>query len=67
MPCRQLSRLLELVEPRRQADLSKIGQRLGTLPSSSVLDSLDGVGDILEFAAEVLDGVGTISIEARDV
>ncbi|MNY79386.1 hypothetical protein D3C86_2199970 [compost metagenome] len=54
----QLSRLLELVEPPRQADLSKIGQ---SLPGSSSSDSIDGLADILEFAAEVFDVVGNIA------
>lgn len=56
----QLSRLLELVQPHRPADLSKIGQHLGTMSDSSVFGNLDGAGDLLEFAAEILDGIGTI-------
>jgi Zn-finger nucleic acid-binding protein len=54
----QFSRLLELVEPPRQAELSKIGQSLSGSSSSS---SVDGLGDILEFASDILDVVGNIA------
>jgi Zn-finger nucleic acid-binding protein len=57
----QLSRLLALVEPSKQADLSKIGQSLQAMPGNSAFDNLGGLGDILEFAAEVMDVVGNVT------
>ncbi|WP_187358797.1 TFIIB-type zinc ribbon-containing protein [Pseudoduganella aquatica] len=54
----QFSRLLELVEPPRQADLSNIGQ---CVPGSSSSSSIDGLGDILEFASDVFDVLGNFT------
>jgi Zn-finger nucleic acid-binding protein len=50
----QLAQLLELVEPPKQEDLSKIGL---SLPGNSSANGFDGLGDLLEFASEVLDVV----------
>jgi Zn-finger nucleic acid-binding protein len=57
----QLSRLLELVGPPKQADLSKIGQSLTTMRSSVGPSSPDGLGDILEFAIDVFDAIGKLA------
>ncbi len=57
----QLSRLLELVGPPEQTDLSKIGQSLTTLRSSVGPSCIDGLGDILEFPIDVIDAIGTLA------
>lgn len=57
----QLSRLLELVGPPKQADLSKIGQSLTTVRSSVGPSGIDGLGDILEFSVDVFDAIGKLA------
>ncbi len=57
----QLSRLLELMGPPKQEDLSKIGQSLTTMRSSAGPSSIDGLGDILELAVDVFGAIGKLA------
>lgn len=57
----QLSRLLELVGPPKQANLSKIGQSLTMVRSNVGPNGIDGLGDILEFSVDVFDAIGKLA------
>jgi|SRR5450830_320600 len=57
----QLSRLLELVGPPKQEDLSKIGQSLTTLRSRVDPSDIDGLGDVLDIATDVFDAIGKLA------
>lgn len=57
----QLSRLLEMAGPPKQTDLSTFRDSLATIRSNSSCGPLDGVGDIMEFAADVLDSIGKLT------
>jgi Zn-finger nucleic acid-binding protein len=57
----QLSRLMELVRPPKQADLSKIGQGLTTIRGSATGSDIAGLGDILEFSVDVVDVIGKVA------
>ena len=54
----QFSLLQEVIEPPKQADLSKIGRGLSTISDHSIADSVAGIGELLEFASDVLDVIG---------
>ena len=54
----QLSRLLELASPPTQANLSKIGQSLTTMPRSSAPGRLEELGHIVEFSAGIFKAIG---------
>jgi Zn-finger nucleic acid-binding protein len=57
----QFSRLLDLLEPPKQADLSKIGQSLPTIRSKIDTGGIEGLGDILEIASDVFNTIGKLA------
>jgi Zn-finger nucleic acid-binding protein len=53
-----LSRLLDIVAPPRQEDLSRIGHSLAAVASRDGLSGLDGLGDIFDLTGDVLNTIG---------